>query len=349
MIPPRINEIIFHDAPGVFRAVALDEKGRPCRLFMQRWNGDGESARVGQTIEGIVRKLAPDQGGIFVELETTETVFLTDSSNASLFEGERVSVKVLSEARLDKLARCNLIANAGNHRPPFERWVSSLSKGGELAERVDADLVDAAFNEALASGITLAGGGQIHLERTRALTAIDIDSAGRLCKGSRAARALSLNKFAVQEAARQIALRNLGGAFVIDCVEPITREAGQQIRAAFQSTFAALSDRKMQVLTPSRFGLLEVSLAWGETPISDLLLDDTGQPSAETRLLTMMRDVERECAAQPAALFELLLSMPTYTAYLSRQKICDESLSARFGGRVQVRRSSNEKDEIRPR
>ncbi len=65
---------------------------------------------------------------------------------------------------------------------------------------------------ALQKTVKLPCGGEIHIEETRALVAIDVDSAGNVGRGDMD----NLNKEAAKEIARQIILRNLAGKIIID-------------------------------------------------------------------------------------------------------------------------------------
>lgn len=68
------------------------------------------------------------------------------------------------------------------------------------------------LQEALQKTVKLPCGGEVHIEETRALVAIDVDSAGNVARGDMD----NLNKEAAKEIARQIILRNLAGKIIID-------------------------------------------------------------------------------------------------------------------------------------
>ena len=68
------------------------------------------------------------------------------------------------------------------------------------------------LQEALQKTIKLPCGGEVHIEETRAMVAIDVDSAGNVGRGDMD----NLNKEAAKEIARQIILRNLAGKIIID-------------------------------------------------------------------------------------------------------------------------------------
>ena len=68
------------------------------------------------------------------------------------------------------------------------------------------------LQEALQKTIPLPSGGKIHIEETKAMVAIDVDTAGSVARGNTD----SFNKEAAIEIARQIILRNLSGKIMID-------------------------------------------------------------------------------------------------------------------------------------
>ena len=68
------------------------------------------------------------------------------------------------------------------------------------------------LQQALQKTVKLANGGEIHIEETRALVAIDVDTKGLVARGQTDA----FNKEAAIEIAHQIILRNLSGKIMID-------------------------------------------------------------------------------------------------------------------------------------
>lgn len=98
----------------------------------------------------------------------------------------------------------------------------------ELADRVELDGgpeplfeahgIDEQIEEALAPAVELPSGGNIVIEETTALTAIDVNTAGASERGRPEDTALATNLEAAAEIARQLRLRNLSGLVVADFV-----------------------------------------------------------------------------------------------------------------------------------
>lgn len=337
MTPPRLVKILRSDDLCRTRAVAINSNGEACRLFECRWGGDGETQRFGMVQTGHIRSIAPEQGGAFAALSDGSEAFVRDRADQKLAEGQSVHLQIRAEARRDKLARAVLVEQAtAPHGDAYKDWAASLPGAASLETVEDTLAVQAAFDDVLSPSITLPGGGQLHIDRTRALIAFDVDLAGRIKKGSAGARALSVNREAAMQAARILALRDYGGVVILDCVGPLNKEAGAKVRAAFQETFQAYSKRQVKTLAPSEFGLLQATIAWKRMPIEDRILDQAGQPTAETVLLDLLYEAAREAASQPAHFFDISLCAQTRQAYLSRQSACDAALKARFSGRIRI-------------
>ena len=294
-------------------------------------------------MEARLRAFADQLRGAFCDLSNGEEAFLRLKDRAGLTEGAAIRVKVQSEARGEKLARVGLTDDPLIERPAFDLWRAMIGAPDDVELVEDRETVAAAFEDAVAPSVVLPGGGTLHIARTRALTAIDVDTAGRLDKGSAGARALAINRDAVTELARQVALRGLGGALVLDCVSPINADAADKIRAAGRAAFATYGLPQAQVFKPSPLGLLQASVAWQVRPIAEVQRDDPN----ETQLLEHLRDAQREAEARPSVFFELSLSEPIWRAYQARKAETDQALAETFSGRITVVKSTTEKSEIR--
>jgi hypothetical protein len=350
MKPFQLTDVLTDDGPGHFRAIAVDADGRAWRQFSQIWSGEGEPLRLGAQADAIIRADDPAQGGAFLELEGGEQVFLRTVSNQPANIGQRLKVECISEARRGKLARV-ILANSDAERPSasaYQRWKDSLCVQAQLPEHADPRTVDEVFDDALAPQVQIPNGGTLYIEHTRALTAIDIDSAGRISKGSAGARALSLNRDAALETARQLALRDIGGLAVLDCVGPLNKSAASQIQAVFKSGFEAVSPRSITVLAPSRLGLMEISLQHGTAPLHDKMLDETGALRQEAKLLKHLRNAMRELTANPTLFLVLSLSDQLHMAYLSRKQAVDELLVSRFNNRLKLARTGTDQTRMDP-
>ena len=118
--------------------------------------------------------------------------------------------------------------------------------------------IESQIESAYGHKVQLPSGGSIVIDRTEALTAIDINSA-RSTKGEDIEEtALNTNLEAADEIGRQLRIRDLGGLVVVDFIDMgpqrNQREVEDRLRAAVRHDRA-----RIQIGKISRFGLLEMS------------------------------------------------------------------------------------------
>ncbi|MGE4528019.1 MAG: ribonuclease E/G, partial [Rhodospirillaceae bacterium] len=148
-----------------------------------------------------------------------------------------------------------------------------------------------ALEEALAPLVALSGGARISLEPTRAFLAVDVDSGGDA--GAEAARAA--NDAAVDRLVKELRLRNIGGAVVVDII-PEARKGhteAQRRRLPERLRAAAAGDPRIQVNGMTPLGHLELVRARRGLSLYEVVVGDTlgeGAAAAETTALAMLRD-----------------------------------------------------------
>jgi hypothetical protein len=349
-MPP--TRILREKAIGETRWLAYDATDRPIALRLDRWSDQETRAQLGIITDCRIRAIHERQGGAFVELAYGTEAFMRLVEGHGLTEGQSIAVRTVAEARHGKLARVQLIDRREKGQPqqsPADLWILRLTDGANATPEdvpVGDPDIQAAFEEALSELVTLNGGGTLRIQPTAALVAVDLDTSGRNDNGRAAARALRINLEAGRELARQIGLRNLGGAAVLDCVSPINRDAGLKVRDEFLAAFAAVSTRQAKALAPSPFGLMEASIAWGETPIADRMLDSNGLPTDETLCLDGLRNLQREARVQPMARFQLNLPDRAHAWMTGCGLDLQASLDESFGARLTISPHAKPQPEV---
>ena len=118
--------------------------------------------------------------------------------------------------------------------------------------------VEEAIERIYGRTVPLPKGGNLVIDQTEALVAIDVNS-GRFRHGRDAEEsAHQLNLMAAKEIARQIRLRDLGGLLIIDFVDMLKAENRRHVERVFRDAFRG--DRaRSQMLHISRFGIIEMT------------------------------------------------------------------------------------------
>ncbi len=114
------------------------------------------------------------------------------------------------------------------------------------------------LENALKKRIWLKSGGYLVIQQTEALVAIDVNTGRYLGRRSLEETVLSANLEAVDEVARQIRLRDLGGIIVIDFIDMMESENRRRIVSELEDRLK--SDRsRSRVSQVSEFGLVEIT------------------------------------------------------------------------------------------
>ena len=118
--------------------------------------------------------------------------------------------------------------------------------------------VEKQLGEAFRRKVMLKCGGHIVFDETEALIAIDVNTGKHKGTGSQEEAILAVNTETVEEVARQLRLRNVGGLVVIDLIDMKSRK---HQAAVYRTLKAALKrDRaRTNVLPISELGLLEMT------------------------------------------------------------------------------------------
>jgi Ribonuclease G/E len=319
--------ILAEASPGEVRT-ALLLGGRLTEAWVERpARPDG----VGDLQRGRVVAISAAMSGAFVALAGNETGFLPESAASAprqpikqaVQEGQILGLRVTRAAQGGKGPRLSAVltgaeaalisaAPAGAARlvargpcaaerlaarhPNAVIHVSGAALVAQLrpalGDRVQAqhgavfdEEIEGDFAALSESAVPLPGGGVLHIQTTRALTALDVDSGGA---GDGLAR---FNEAALPEIARQIRLRNLSGAILLD----VAGLSAKRRQALLEPLCAALApDRLARLVGLTGLGLVEIVRDRIHPPLAEIL----HTPLAEG--LAALRQAARDAAARPA-------------------------------------------------
>ena len=194
---------------------------------------------------------------------------------------DRVSRVVFSDAFFEKELMERL--QVESKREPFRLEYEAPS----LFEKYE---VDDALSNALLRKVIIQNGAEIVFEQYETLCAIDVNSAkftGQAKRGS-----LDINLLAMQEIARQIRLRRISGAIVIDALK---MNSNDHRKAVLKALRQQLKDDPFptHVLGFSNLGLIEMTRARRGPSLSESLMENLSSsiPTAETIAYNLMREM----------------------------------------------------------
>jgi Ribonuclease G/E len=276
---------------------------------------------VGDIYRGRINALMPSMAGAFVTLGGDEG-FLPDSEGAKgLTEGAILTVRITRAAQDGKGPRLSARVEGEGDGPvglcrrgpdPLRELAARYPDAGivvddpALAASLRADLgeriarVPEAFDDAIetdveglgAPVVTLASGVRLSIWPTPALVAIDVDSGGALAGREGAVRRhRGVNAAALPDLARQIRLRNLSGAILVDL-------AGMKVKQRASLGPALISALSADPLKPrflgfTALGLAEIVRSRVRAPLHETLMG----PLASG--LTALRAIARASRADP--------------------------------------------------
>lgn len=278
---------------------AVYEGRRLVEIHVRRWSDEG-LPRLGDIFVGRVTSIDQSMGGAFVDFGAGPHALLkfTDMTGAPrLTEGAMVKCEIKREAISGKGPVVKLID------------VSELNKAQALVQITLEDFLkrrfgpDVRFDEApvnhiedaALTEIALTGGGDIAIEPTRALVAIDVD------KGN-AQSSFEVSKAAAKLIAQQLRLRGLGGLIAIDFPNIRQPKQKEQLARVLETAFED-DPNPIKFAKFSRFGVQEMTRAIKTRPLDDLLKD-----KKISLAMLALRRLEREATAAPGA--QLTLTVP---------------------------------------
>ena len=104
----------------------------------------------------------------------------------------------------------------------------------------------------------LPSGGSLIIERTEALTVIDVNTGKNVGKSNLEETVFRNNLEAAEEIARQLRLRDIGGIIVIDFIDMEIKANRDEVMRAFRDALARDKTRT-QVFEISELGLVEMT------------------------------------------------------------------------------------------
>ena len=230
----------------------LAESGQSDRLFGLAKTLFPEGGVVYRGAAGIAAddELETESTRLKTLWEEIETKAKEGKAPLCLHERKDALERVMHEALrpdVDRIITSDRITLART-RSHLESWLPGLADKLECQPGAfEINGVNEFLERAEQPKVELAGGGNVVIEQTEALTAIDVNSGGR--------RALEANLEAADEIARQLRLRRIGGSIVVDFIDLRSRGDRTSLMTALEECLRRRSRRGQDLpADPSRPG-----------------------------------------------------------------------------------------------
>jgi len=245
-----------------------DNERRRLRRIIDEVRPPGHGLILRTAAEGASEdELRRDVGGLLDQWKTIEAEASRSNTPGLLYREPDLAVRILRE-ELNGEYRGVIIDDEDLYEQVRD-YVATVSP--DLAERVeyydpeaegqpifDRFHVHEQLHKALDRKVWLPSGGSLIIERTEALTVIDVNTGKNVGKTNLEETVFRNNLEAAEEVARQLRLRDIGGIIVIDFIDMEVRENRDKVAQALRNALARDKTRT-QVFDISELGLVEMT------------------------------------------------------------------------------------------
>ena len=252
---------------GVSRKIDNDGERNRLKKLLARLPKPENAGLIVRTAAGGARKssFVRDLKALIVSWEDLQQAIQNEPAPACVYQEPDLVERVVRDWLTEDMDRITI-----DSRAQFERIrdlagrISRRSRGrvhfyDGAAPIFDHFGVERQIEDAFKRTVNLKSGGAVVFDETEALIAVDVNTGRHKGNsGSQEQAILEVNTEAVEEVARQLRLRNIGGLVVIDLIDMKSRK---HQHAVFRAMKEALKrDRaRTNVLPISELGLLEMT------------------------------------------------------------------------------------------
>lgn len=197
----------------------------------------------------------------------------------------------------------DIIVNDSNKYEEIKAILKSINKEylNKLKIIQNQDIFDlykvqSQIEKALNKKVWLKSGGYLIIEKTEALTVIDVNTGKFTGSSNREDTVYRTNEEACIEIARQLKLRDIGGIIIIDFIDMIKKKNKENL-LKYLNHCLGKDKRKTEVLGLTRLGLVEVARRREKKSISEYYLDECTMCNSESSIKSInhiMDDLEKE-------------------------------------------------------
>jgi ribonuclease G len=234
-----LNELTIPEGMGVIVRTAGEGKKaryfvRDLHLLLRKWDEIQQKVQAEQSPTSLY--MEPDI------VERTVRDFLTEDIDRVLIDNLEDYGRVIEQVGQISQRSRSRIVHYKDSIPIFERFN-----------------IERQIEQTFQRKVTLPSGGEIVIDETEALIAIDVNTGSHKARpGEEKNTILQVNLEAVQEISRQIRLRNIGGLIIIDFIDMKERRHRNQV---YDSMIRAMAEDKAKthLLPISLLGIMQMT------------------------------------------------------------------------------------------
>jgi ribonuclease E len=243
-----------------------DEERRRLKVILKKIRPEGHGIIVRTAAEGASEEeLTADLQRLIREWDGIQKLAKKSKAPAVLYEEPELTVRVVRDLFTDEEFRElttdsprvheKVIAYVRDIAPDLEPKVHLYR--GKLPVFEEYRVVEQ-IHKALDKKVWLPSGGYLFIERTEAMTIIDVNTGKSVGKTNLEETVVNTNLEAAREVGRQLRLRDIGGIIVIDFIDMLLEKNKSQVEDTMKEALAVDKTRS-QVFEIGPLGLMQVT------------------------------------------------------------------------------------------
>jgi len=243
-----------------------DEERRRLKGVMKGIRPEGHGVIVRTAAEGASEEaLRADLDRLVREWDDIQRRSKRTKAPAILYEEPELTVRVVRDLFTDEEFK-ELVTDSPRVHEKVMAYVRDVAPDlesklhlhqGKLPVFEEYRVVEQ-IHKALDKKVWLPSGGYLFIERTEAMTIIDVNTGKSVGKTNLEETVVNTNLEAAREAARQLRLRDIGGIIVIDFIDMLLEKNKKQVEETMREALAVDKTRS-QVFEIGPLGLMQVT------------------------------------------------------------------------------------------
>jgi ribonuclease E len=253
------------DITGISRRLP-DEERKRLKQILRTIRPEGHGVIIRTAAEDADENaLAADLARLLEEWKTIEKKAKRAKAPAMLYEEPELTVRSVRDLFTDEEFR-ELVTDSPRVYELVTQYLAGIAPDLLPKVRLHQDKLPVfeefhvveQIHKGLDRKVWLPSGGYIVIDRTEAMTVIDVNTGKSVGKTNLEETVVNTNVEAAREVARQLRLRDIGGMIVIDFIDMLLEQNKQKVVDALREEMAKDKTRS-QIFDISPLGLLEVT------------------------------------------------------------------------------------------